>query len=194
MVNFELLKGYTNQENALIVENYPYGYQRTQKRYWIETHKKKGDRLATQTLNPKTKIWNKPKKSTYNAIMVLYRNLENNHIKTFSIYPSTSKETIKAFEDRIKGFQLLQEQQEQLRIMKAYSKAYEGVTFECRAREYKHKVTGEITSSVPIFEMDSYIEVDSNGEPVNKEEEEKQQKEVKQTINKIASYYYHKGE
>ena len=35
------------------------------------------------TLNPKTEEWNKPKKSTYSDVMVLYKN-EIGHIKVYS--------------------------------------------------------------------------------------------------------------
>lgn len=49
----ELLKNHTNEENAITINNYPYGYLRTKIRYWIETDKRKGDRFVSQTLNPK---------------------------------------------------------------------------------------------------------------------------------------------
>lgn len=74
------LLGHTNEQNALIVDNYPYGRLRTQKKYWIESAPKKGDRLCEQTKNPKYGNWNKPKKSTYTCIGVLYKN-EIGHVK-----------------------------------------------------------------------------------------------------------------
>ena len=82
--NFELItQKHTNEENALVVEDYPYGWKKTKIKYWIETTKK-GDRFVSQTLNPKTLRWNKPKKSTYQDLMVLVRQKENNHVKTYS--------------------------------------------------------------------------------------------------------------
>lgn len=44
-------------DNAVVVEDYPWGYKlRTKRKYWIETTKR-GDRLCYQTLNPKTDKW-----------------------------------------------------------------------------------------------------------------------------------------
>ena len=59
-------------DNALIVENYPWGYKlKTKRKYWVETIPKKGDRVCFQTLNPKTNKWCKVKKSTYSHVAVL---------------------------------------------------------------------------------------------------------------------------
>ena len=52
-------------DNAVTVDNYPWGYTlKTKRKYWIETTKR-GDRLCYQTLNPKTDKWCAVKKSTY---------------------------------------------------------------------------------------------------------------------------------
>jgi len=60
------LYGYDSPQNAYLVEDYPYGFQaRTQIRYWLEQKGKRGWRLISQTMNPKTNRWNKPKASTY---------------------------------------------------------------------------------------------------------------------------------
>lgn len=60
------LYGHTSEATAYVVADYPYGYNvRTQIRYWLEAKPKKGWRLVSQTLNPKTNRWNKPKQSTY---------------------------------------------------------------------------------------------------------------------------------
>ena len=161
----ELLKDFTNEENALIVENYPYGFRlKTKIKYWIETNKNKGDRFVSQTLNPKTNLWNKPKYSVYNAVMVMFKDLENSHIHYFGLWATTDKAEIKTFLNNIKDFELNDLQKEQLRILKAYSKAYENVTFEIK-------------------------EVTKQTEEERLKEEEKQ-KQVKKDINKIANYHY----
>ncbi len=67
-----IIHGHTDEESAYIVDDYPYGRSRTEKRYWIESVPKRGDRLCTQTLNPKTGRWNKPKKGTYSPALALY--------------------------------------------------------------------------------------------------------------------------
>jgi len=61
------LYGHDSPEKAYVVDDYPYGRHRTQKRFWLEKKPKKGWRLMGQTLNPKTQRWNKPKASTYSS-------------------------------------------------------------------------------------------------------------------------------
>jgi len=59
-------------DNAIEVNNYPWGFRlKTKRRYWIETTKN-GDRFCFCTLNPKTDKWSAVKKSTYNAVEVIY--------------------------------------------------------------------------------------------------------------------------
>ena len=57
--------GYDSENNAYLVENYPYGGLRTQIRFWLEKSNSKGFRFVSQTKNPKTGRWNNPKASTY---------------------------------------------------------------------------------------------------------------------------------
>ena len=58
-------------DSAYIVPNWPWGFKlKTEARFWIETTKV-GDRFVQQTKNPKTGKWCKPKKSTYDAVLVL---------------------------------------------------------------------------------------------------------------------------
>lgn len=77
---FEPLRGHTDEETAYVVDDYPYGYRlRTEIRYWIETTKR-GDRFVSQTLNPKTGRWNKPKRSTYTGVAALIVNGDG-HVK-----------------------------------------------------------------------------------------------------------------
>jgi len=61
------LYGHTSEDSAYVVADYPYGFhKRTQIKYWLEGPKpKKGWRFVSQTMNPKTQRWNKPKASTY---------------------------------------------------------------------------------------------------------------------------------
>lgn len=66
------LLGHTSPDTAYLVTDYPYGYSvRTSIRYWVETKEGFGQRFCSQTLNPKTKAWNKAKTSTYSPIVVL---------------------------------------------------------------------------------------------------------------------------
>lgn len=60
------LYGHTSEASAYLVADYPYGFrERTQIRYWLESKATKGWRFVSQTMNPKTQRWNKPKASTY---------------------------------------------------------------------------------------------------------------------------------
>ena len=88
-------------DNAVVVEDYPWGYKlRTKRKYWIETTKR-GDRLCYQTLNPKTDKWCAVKKSTYSGIMVLYEN-EDGHIKTIGLDPQwATKESLAHFQNKV---------------------------------------------------------------------------------------------
>jgi hypothetical protein len=52
------------------IDNYPYSFYKCLKKYWVETTKR-GQRLVTQTQNPKTQRWNTPKKSNYDQIIII---------------------------------------------------------------------------------------------------------------------------
>jgi hypothetical protein len=141
----ELIKEkHTNENNALVVDDYPYGFrQRTKIRYWVESVKNKGDRFCSQTLNPKTNQWNKPKKSTYSALIVLVKS-SNGHIKTRSLSGYSSDENLKQVEEFLKDYELNEIQKREINIIKAYRKAHEGVTYTCKPVKYINKYTGGI--------------------------------------------------
>lgn len=158
---------YTSGENALIIENYPYGFRlKTKIRYWVESNKK-GDRFCSQTLNPKTNQWNKAKFSIYYTIAVLCKD-EKGYITYKCLYPTTSREDILRFEEFIKDYDLNEFQKEQLKRLKALSKAMESVSFECV------NVTNQ-----------------TDEERAKGEEE---QKKATDNLNKLVGYYYKTGE
>lgn len=102
-VDVETLSGHTSEDTAFVVEDYPYGFRlRTQIRYWIETKKGHGQRFVSQTLNPKTGKWNKPKAGTYGVLIVMTRNPENGHIHTAGLSSGgwSKEEDIQAFETK----------------------------------------------------------------------------------------------
>lgn len=187
---YELITDRHNtEETALIINNYPYGFRlRTNIKYWIETTNK-GDRFISMTLNPKTNLWNKPKKSIYNAVMVLAREKETGYIRNIGLYPTTDRNEILRFLDFIGDYDLSKEQQEQIRIIKAYSKTYENVSFEIETKKYRNKKTGEIVEQISLMDMNDYEELDDE---LTKMLKEKQQQEVKENINKSIAYHYHK--
>lgn len=152
------------EQNPIVVENYPYGFKRTQIRYWNESVKNKGDRFVSQTLNPKTNQWNKPKKSTYNAVNVVYEDSKG-HITYNGLYRSADKEDYQKFMDFIGDFELNDLQKEELKILRAYIKAYENVEFKC---------------------VES-----TNWTDEEHEEHNKKQKEEENKLNKNIAYNYH---
>ena len=84
----EYVYGAKDFDTAVEIGNYPWGFRlRTKVRYWIETTNR-GDRFVKCTLNPKTNQWCKPKKSTYDAVMVMTKKVEDD--KTFIKYISIS--------------------------------------------------------------------------------------------------------
>ena len=156
-----------SEENAIVVDNYPYGFKRTKIRYWIETTKQ-GDRFVSQTLNPKTQEWNNPKKSVYNAVKVMVKEKKTGYIQNIGLYFSTDREEILNFISFIGDYPLSEQQGEQLKVLKALSKAYENITWEIKPKTHKDEVAEML--------------------------EEKQQQEVKKDINKMVNHYYKTGE
>lgn len=125
------LFGHTSEETALVVDDYPYGYTlRTQIRYWIETTKR-GDRFVSQTLNPKTNQWNKPKKSTYSDLMIMQRKPENGHISYFNLdsWCADDDAYLTAFIAVVDG-KLSDMQKRQLALVLGAKKVMKNVTFE----------------------------------------------------------------
>ena len=133
----QILKIQPTEENPVIVENYPYGFKRTKIKYWVESVNKKGDRFCAQTLNPKTNLWNKPKKSTYSAVIIVYKNLENNHIKGYYFSRGTNTEEYNKFTEFVGEIEFNEIQKEELRVLRAYIKTYENVSFEFKPQQNK---------------------------------------------------------
>ncbi len=77
-----VIVGASSAETAHVVEDYPYGFRlRCRIRYWIETHPTRGQRVVSQTTNPKRgDVWNKPKASTYTDLRAIYLD-EQGHVQ-----------------------------------------------------------------------------------------------------------------
>lgn len=81
-----LITGATSPATAIVVDDYPYGFQlRTQIRYWVETKPGYGQRFVSQTRNPKNGQWNKPKASTYSQLIVMGREAGTGYVKYLAI-------------------------------------------------------------------------------------------------------------
>lgn len=127
MRKIEMLEPQPTEQAPVTVENYPYGFRRrTQAQYWIETVEKRGQRVVFRTLNPNTQHWNKPKKSTYSDILVLYRNLENDHIESTGLsFAYTREKDLEAFLQNFPETSLSSYQKEQLILLRAIFKTRE---------------------------------------------------------------------
>lgn len=122
-----VLFGHTDEESAYVVEDYPYGFRlRTTIRYWLETTKR-GDRFCSQTLNPKTDRWNKPKRSTYCPVGAMFLD-EEGHVTWAGLNTWADEEAIANFE-AVLGDELTKAQRLQVAQLRGQNKAMEGVTF-----------------------------------------------------------------
>jgi len=182
--HFDLVKELPTEANPHNVDSYPYGYKRTKARYWQESRADKGDRLVFQTLNPVTQRWNKPKKSTYSTCMNLGIEKSTGHFKhifSFSYYGNINEYEIK--KELLVDYPYNEIQKENLRKLYAMMRTNEHFTVTVRTREYRHKVTGEIKTSLSVFELNDY-------EEVKEAEEEEKKKEAMQEAQKIYGHYY----
>ena len=162
----ELIYDKDSFDNAVEVENYPWGFKlKTKRRYWIETTSR-GDRTCYSTLNPKTDKWCAVKKSTYDAVKVLYFD-ENGHVKTYGISLGWSDaDAVKKFENTVDVKKLSNE-----RRMKI-----------CEAKTINH--------------VNSKIEVSFVNATMESEEERAERlvekKEIESKLNNYANHVYGK--
>lgn len=132
------LYNHTSFETAHIVQNWPWGYKlRTEKRFWIESNKN-GDRLVSQTLDPRTNKWCAPKKSVYYPVQILYTSesetveTQNGEIEQLRTY------ILKRYGDDIKSFYDLHKdnlndfQKAQIKKWIGFNEALKNVTFSSK--------------------------------------------------------------
>lgn len=166
-------------DTAIEVDNYPWGFRlKTKVKYWVESNNK-GDRLIKQTLNPKTNEWCKPKKSTYNAVQVLYFD-ENNHVKGYSMgkYGTNEKE-LKTFISNIDYNSLNLLQKKQIEMIRSINKVMENVSVKIeKVSEYN------LSDPLDLIRMRN-----DNNSPETKAKEKEQNIIKDKIINSINSTY-----
>lgn len=124
------LYGHTEEDSAFYVDDYPYGFRaRTEIRYWIESTKN-GDRMCSQTRNPNTGKWNKPKKSTYSDVAFLYAD-ENGHVHHAGVSVHANAEWLAEFV-AANEHAMTEAQLEAVARIRGIAKAFEKVTFSIR--------------------------------------------------------------
>lgn len=100
------LYGHTSEATAYLVDGYPYGGLRTQIQYWLENKAGKGWRFVSQTLNPKTNRWNKPKPSTYLEWAGAMYLDDKGHVHWDGVGPYTDVSKVLAFVQAFPGADL----------------------------------------------------------------------------------------
>lgn len=92
------ISDHTDPESAYNVEDYPYGFRlRTTIRYWVETKRMHGQRMVSQTKNPKNGRWNKPKASTYSPVVMMALD-DQDHVVNHGLSPYSSLDEIEMFQ------------------------------------------------------------------------------------------------
>ena len=130
-----VLVGHVSEETAYVVGDYPYGFRlRCQIRYWIETTKR-GQRLCTQTSNPKRPglVWNKPKKSVYYDIAVLLLGADGRVTHDVLSQGYSGEERIDAFESAYAVALADERSQKELKFCRAVIRAQKHVIVTVRA-------------------------------------------------------------
>ena len=115
-------------ENSVEVDNYPWGFKKTSKRFWLETNKK-GTRLVSSTKNPKNGEWCKSKASTYSAVGVLTSEEKDgkNFISWTGLSQYSSDVDIVKFTKKVDVQQLPKLAQKAICFLKAKNYAWKGV-------------------------------------------------------------------
>jgi len=183
--------GTHTEENPLTIDDYPYGFNnRTQIRYYIETTGR-GDRFVSQTLNPRTGQWNKPKKSTYSDVMVMVGD-EKGHVTYISTSLNDKTSKAKAFLDKF-GDQLTKTQKVRVHKVIGWDKAMDKVEVKVEPQRMRNRETGEIKTQVDIFELGKYDRIDSKGNIIDEDKEKAKKKKTMEDIGKYASYQAQKS-
>lgn len=126
------LLGHNSPETAYLVADYPYGFRlRTQIRYWIETKAGHGQRVMSQTRNPKRagQPWNAPKGSTYAPVKALALNPETGHVETHGVGGYASEAEIAGFRARFPETCALAQNARALDVLTAMQRAQARVTY-----------------------------------------------------------------
>ena len=159
----EFVFGCENEATAYVVDDYPYGFRlRTKIRYWVDTTKH-GQRFCSQTLNPKTGNWNKPKKGIYIDIGFMTID-DKGHIGWTGFGAAyTNQDELDKFLEKVGTENLSEYQRNKVKWMRAIYKTREHIKVEIRP-------SGFLT-------------------PEEQDARDKEQEETKRGIGKCFAYY-----
>lgn len=120
-------------DTAYIVKDWPWGWAfKTEARFWIETTKR-GDRFVKQLVNPKTGQWCKPKKHTYEAVLVLAI-LDDGEVTFKGLGNHADRDKIAAVLEMIDFEKLNDAQKKQICKLNAWAEVMENVEFTIAPR------------------------------------------------------------
>ena len=126
------LLGHTTPDTGYEVTDYPYGFTlRTTIRYWVETKKGFGQRLMSQTRNPKKpgQPWNKPKGSTYSAVVALYLDPASGYVEHAGLTGYSTEDAIAAFQARFPLTSADPRNAQALKVLVAQHRAASNITW-----------------------------------------------------------------
>lgn len=136
-------------DSAHVIKEWPWGFRmKTEARFWIETTKH-GDRFVKQTLNPKNGKWCKPKKSTYESVMVLTQD-DDNKMSRISIGKYDSQNWMAEALEIIDFNKLSDDQKKQICTINAWQDVMKNVTFQIRSSD-DHRPEAEIDAEQDII-------------------------------------------
>ena len=120
-------------DTAYIVKDWPWGWTlKTEARFWIETTKR-GDRFVKQLVNPKTGQWCKPKKQTYEAVLVLAI-LDDGEVTFKGLGNHADRDKIAAVLEMIDFEKLNEAQKKQICTLNPWAEVTENVEFTSATR------------------------------------------------------------
>ena len=182
-MSFKVIQPQPTIEAPYVVKDYPYGFRlRCEIHYYVETTKN-GQRLVSQTINPKTGRLNKPKASTYSQIVLAALD-EQEHVVNLGI-SAYSLEEAQKFQATYAPFLSEYQQRELTNIIKQ-SEVYSKVTYTIRTKRYKNLKTGEISTTVSMFDLGDVVEVNDFGDPVDEKADKAIAAADNRTINLMA--------
>lgn len=144
------LAGHTSPDTAYVVADYPYGFRlRCSIRYWVETHPKRGQRVVSQTTNPKRgDTWNKPKASTYSDIRVLYIDSATGYVENAALNFYASTPQIAEFELKYGAALTSERDQKMLRFLKRLADAQDARDAARTAGESLVNVSSDVVAKL----------------------------------------------
>ena len=175
-----ILQPQPTEESPYVVGDYPYGFRlRTQIRYWVETTKN-GQRLVSQTRDPRNGRWNRPKASTYSNIVLAGLD-ERNRVVNLGI-STYSLDEARAYQENY-GRYLSDYQGKELTNMIKLLEVYGQVEYKTAVKKFRDVRTGEIMTSVPMLSLPYVVEVNDLGDPVDEEAEKNIDRDVTRAVN-----------